>query len=94
MNRQQSIISAIVTFLIIFVAPRLSSHGIELDEASATAIVTGLLGILAWAWATWKNHNYTDDAVMRQMEKKEDNAYEEFLEDDIDDDDIDGDGDM
>lgn len=82
MNRYQSIISAIVTFILIFVAPRLASHGIELDEASATTIVTGIVGVLAWMWTVWFNHNFTDEMfeatlIGREMKSAEDERDDE-----------------
>lgn len=81
MNKQQSAISAIVTFILIFVAPRLATHGIDLDEASATTIVTGIVGVIAWAWATWYNHNFTDDMYEATLIGREMKAYKEERDD-------------
>lgn len=58
MSKNKSIISAIVTFILIFIAPRLSSRGIELDETSVTAMVTGFIAIGAWVWSMAVNHTF------------------------------------
>lgn len=85
MTQRQSVISAIVTFLLIFVAPYLAKYGFELTEANATTIVTGLVALCAWAWSSWKNHNYTQEGyegtlVTREYKSLKNEEVEEVEE--------------
>lgn len=66
MNRWQSIISAIVTAILIFLFPYLNRNGIIIEESTATTIIFGILSGLAFLWALYKNHNITQAALEAQ----------------------------
>ena len=68
MNRNQSIISAIVS-LIFAVITLLQSFGIDIpviDENQVTMMVTGIITVCVWIWGVWKNHNFTQAALAGQ----------------------------
>lgn len=81
MNREQSIISAIV--LLVIQAAAFAGH--TLDEGTVTTVVTAIVTLAVTAWSIWKNHNFTDAAQ----------AAQQFLDAakgaDIEDEDIDAD---
>lgn len=66
MNRYQSIISAVISAVCIFVVPWLNRKGIIIDETAATTIVAGIIACAAFCWTAWKNHNLTDAAMEAQ----------------------------
>lgn len=68
MSRNQSIISAIVS-LIFAIITLLQSFGIDIpviDENQVTMMVTGIITVAVWMWGVWKNHNFTQAAIMGQ----------------------------
>ena len=71
MNKYQSIISAIISAICIFVLPYVNRHGFVIDEATASSIVIGIVGVIAFLWSCWKNHNITDAAYEAQLIMKE-----------------------
>ena len=66
MGRYQSIISAIISAICIFVLPWLQKKGIILDEDSVTTIVVGIIAFIAFLWTAWRNHNLTEAALEAQ----------------------------
>lgn len=65
MNRAKSIGSAIG--VIILVAQAIcTAKGIAFDEAYWTEMASYIAAALALAWGIWRNHNFTDTAVMIQ----------------------------
>ena len=84
MNKYQSIISAVISAVIIFVLPVLNRKGIILDETTATSIIIGVIGLAAFLWTAWKNHNITEaanEAHLIMMEIKKDMGAPEDEED-------------
>lgn len=63
MNREQSIISAIV--LLVIQAAAFAGH--TLDEGTVTTVVTAIVTLAVTAWSIWKNHNFTDAALAAQQ---------------------------
>ena len=45
MNKYQSIISAIISAICIFVLPYVNRHGFVIDEATASSIIIGIVGL-------------------------------------------------
>lgn len=76
MNRYQSIISAIISAICIFVLPILNKNGIIVDESTASEIVILVIGIVAFLWTAWKNHNITDSAYEAHLIMKELKEFE------------------
>ena len=68
MNRLQSIISAIVTYVIAVVAPSAEIYANQGAQAGITAFVSGTI---AFGWAVWKNHNFTEAANEAQAHLEE-----------------------
>ena len=62
MNRYQSIISAFVSAVCIFLVPWLNRKGIIIDETAVTSIVASAIAFVAFIWTAWKNHNITESA--------------------------------
>lgn len=62
MNRYQSIISAVISAVCIFVVPYLNRKGILIDESAVSTIVCGIIACIAFCWTAWKNHNITQAA--------------------------------
>jgi hypothetical protein len=82
MSRLQSIISAIVTYVIAVVAPSAEIWSTQGAQAGVIAFVSGTI---AWGWAVWKNHNFTEAAneaqcVLRELKEKDAEFAEEELE--------------
>lgn len=78
MNKYQSLISAVISAFCIFALPVLNSKGIFIDENTVTTIVITIIGIVAFLWTAWKNHNITNAAHEAQAimdELKCDNRY-------------------
>lgn len=71
MNKYQSILSALISAVCIFVLPVLQKNGIVIDETSATAVIIYVVGGIAFLWTAWKNHNITDAAFEAQLIMKE-----------------------
>jgi SPP1 family holin len=66
MNRLQSIVSGIVSFICVFIVPELNRRGIIIDETAVSSIVCGIIAIGAFIWTAWKNHNITESAMEAQ----------------------------
>ena len=71
MNKYQSIISAVISAICIFVLPYVNRHGFVIDEATVSSVVIGIVGVIAFLWSCWKNHNITDAAYEAQLIMKE-----------------------
>lgn len=71
MNKYQSIVSAIISAVCIFVLPVLQKNGIVIDESTATTAIIYVIGACAFVWTAWKNHNITDAAFEAQLIMKE-----------------------
>lgn len=67
MNKYQSILSAIISAVCIFVLPVLQKNGIVIDESTATTVIIYVVGGIAFLWTAWKNHNITDAAFEAQL---------------------------
>lgn len=85
MNKYQSIISAIISAICIFVLPYVNRHGFVIDEATASSIIIGIVGVIAFLWSCWKNHNITDAAyeaqlIMKELKEGEPCDYEDIEE--------------
>lgn len=77
MNRYQSIISAIISAICIFLVPWLNRKGILIDESAITSLVASAIAFVAFIWTAWKNHNITEAANEAQAildELKADNV--------------------
>jgi len=89
-GRYQSIISAIISAICIFVVPYLNRKGIIIDETAVTSIVASAVAFIAFVWSCWKNHNITDNALYAQQVLNElrsgVDAEEELFEGEEDDD--------
>ena len=81
MNKYQSIISAAISAIIIFVLPYVNKHGFVIDEVTAEQILIGVVGFIAFLWSCWKNHNITDAALEAQLIMKELKSGEDKLDD-------------
>ena len=81
MNKYQSIISAVISAICIFVLPYVNRHGFVIDEATASSIIIGIVGVIAFLWSCWKNHNITDAAYEAQLIMKELKSGEDKLDD-------------
>lgn len=87
MNRYQSIISAIISAICIFLVPWLNRKGILIDESAITSLVASAIAFVAFIWTAWRNHNITEAANEAQAildELKADNgesADEEAFDD-------------
>ena len=81
MNKYQSIISAAISAVIIFVLPYINKHGFVIDEATAEQVLIGVVGFGAFLWSCWKNHNITDAALEAQLIMKELKSGEDKLDD-------------
>ena len=81
MNIYQSIISAAITSICIFVLPYVIRHGFVIDEATASSIIIGIVGVIAFLWSCWKNHNITDAALEAQLIMQELKSGEDKLDD-------------
>ena len=66
MDRQQSVVSAIVGFIMVVIAPWLYHFGIVLDENTVTTIVLLIVTIIGFGWTMYKNHNFTMAAQWAQ----------------------------
>lgn len=91
MNKYQSIISAIISAICIFVLPYVNRHGFVIDEATASSIIIGIVGVIAFLWSCWKNHNITDAAyeaqlIMKELKEGEPCDYEDIEEEDTEED--------
>lgn len=62
-ERTKAIISAIV-IVAVNVAALLN---FDLDGDAMSNALFGLAAFLSWAWAIWKNHNFTDEAAEAQV---------------------------
>lgn len=62
MNRYQSIISAFISAICIFLVPWLNRNGIIVDETAVTSLVASAIAFVAFIWTAWKNHNITEAA--------------------------------
>lgn len=71
MNKYQSIISAVISAFCIFVLPALNNKGIIIDETAATTVIITIIGVAAFIWTAWKNHNITAAAQEAQLVMKE-----------------------
>lgn len=71
MNKYQSIISAAISAVCIFVLPVLQKNGIVIDESTVTTVIIYVIGACAFLWTAWKNHNITDAAFEAQLIMKE-----------------------
>lgn len=71
MNKYQSILSAAISAICIFVLPVLQKNGVIIDEGTITTIVIYIIGGIAFLWTAWKNHNVTDAAFEAQLIMKE-----------------------
>lgn len=85
MNKCQSIISAVISAIIIFVLPYVNKHGFVIDEFTAEQILIGVVGFIAFLWSCWKNHNVTDAAyeaqlIMKELKEGEPCDYEDIEE--------------
>lgn len=86
MSKYQSIVSAIISAICIFVLPVLNRKGIILDEGTVTTIVFSVIAVGAFLWSCWKNHNITMAANEAQCileDLKEGFAREELAEDEL-----------
>ena len=83
MNREQSIVSAIVTFIMVVVAPFLQARGIILDQGLVTTVIVAVLMIGGFVWAFYKNHNFTEASQWAQSFL---NDYKKGICDDPEDD--------
>lgn len=81
MNKYQSIISAAISAIIIFVLPYVNKHGFVIDEVTAEQILIGVVGFGAFLWSCWKNHNITDAALEAQLIMQELKSGEDKLDD-------------
>ena len=81
MNKYQSIISAAISAIIIFVLPYVNKHGFVIDEVTAEQILIGVVGFIAFLWSCWKNHNITAAALEAQLIMKELKSGEDKLDD-------------
>lgn len=81
MNKYQSIISAAISAVIIFALPYINKHGFVIDEVTAEQVLIGVVGVIAFLWSCWKNHNMTDAAYEAQLIMKELKAGEDKLDD-------------
>lgn len=93
MNRLQSIISAIATYCVAVVAPSIEICVKQGWQAGLTAFISGTI---AFAWAVWKNHNFTEAANEAQAHLEEikadegedvGEALDDYVEGDEDEDD-------
>lgn len=62
MNRYQSIISAFISALCIFLVPWLNRKGIIVDETAVTTIVASAIAFVAFCWSFYRNHNFSEAA--------------------------------
>lgn len=62
MNRTESIVSAVVT-LVVTIA---GLFGCNLSTDVVTSIVSITAVVVAFVYAIWKNHNFTDAAITAQ----------------------------
>ena len=81
MNKYQSIISAAISAVIIFVLPYINKHGFVIDEVTAEQVLIGVVGFIAFLWSCWKNHNITDAALEAQLIMQELKSGEDKLDD-------------
>ncbi|MCI6409411.1 MAG: SPP1 phage holin family protein [Lachnospiraceae bacterium] len=81
MNKYQSIISAAISAIIIFVLPYVNKHGFVIDEVTAEQILIGVVGFIAFLWSCWKDHNMTDAALEAHLIMKELKNGEDELDD-------------
>lgn len=93
MNKYQSIISAAISAVIIFVLPYINKHGFVIDEATGEQILIGIVGFIAFLWSCWKNHNITDAAyeaqlIMKELKEGEPCDYKESEDAEISDEEI------
>lgn len=82
MNKYQSILSAVISAVCIFVLPVLQKNGIVIDESTATTVIIYIIGSCAFVWTAWKNHNITDAAfeaqlIMRELKEGENGTESE-----------------
>ena len=66
MNRLQSIVSGIVSFICVFIVPELNRRGIIIDETAVSTIVCGIIAFGAFCWSCYRNHNLTEAAMESQ----------------------------
>lgn len=66
MTREQTIISTIITSLIVVINPILMHFGIVVDDSTVYFIGSYIAAAICFAWALWKNHNFTDAALAAQ----------------------------
>lgn len=81
MNKYQSIISAAISAIIIFVLPYVNKHGFVIDEVTAEQLLIGGVGFIAFLWSCWKDHNMTDAALEAHLIMKELKNGEDELDD-------------
>jgi len=87
MNRQETIVSTIVQFLVA-VNMALMALGItQFENVTADMIytvVTPIAALVAWAWGLWKNHNFTEAARIGQtmLNAHKKNPNEDLSEED------------
>lgn len=81
MNKHQSIISAAISAIIIFVLPYVNKHGFVIDEVTAEQLLIGVVGFIAFLWSCWKDHNMTDAALEAHLIMKELKNGEDELDD-------------
>lgn len=81
MNKYQSIISAAISAIIIFVLPYVNKHGFVIDEVTAEQLLIGVVGFIAFLWSCWKDHNMTDAALEAHLIMKELKNGEDELDD-------------
>ena len=65
--------------------PYVNRHGFVIDEATASSIIIGIVGVIAFLWSCWKNHNITDAAyeaqlIMKELKEGEPCDYEDIEE--------------
>lgn len=73
MSRLQSIISAIVTYVVGVIAP---SAEIWVTQGAQAGVIAFISGSIVWGWAVWKNHNFTEAAIESQAYLEERKADE------------------
>lgn len=68
LTRNQSIVSAIAGFIVAVISP---TAEIYIEQGLVPALEFGIPATGAYAWACWKNHNFTPLAVEMQLQKDE-----------------------
>ena len=81
MHKRQSIFLAFISALFMFVLPYVNRHGFVIDEATVSSVVIGIVGVIAFLWSCWKNHNITDAANEAQLIMQELKSGEDKLDD-------------